>query len=298
MGLTARDVNHAAIPFSHSYGFSNLVTPLLCHGMAMVLAPDPFPRAILAGLEAGRASALPGVPALFQSLAAIARPMPPSLRLAVSAGAPLAAETAKRFAAVCGTRIHSFYGASECGGIAYDRDGLAAEGHVGQPMDGVRIEWLEGDNETSGRRIAVGGPAVGMGYHPATPEDTLAGGVFHPPDLLEETGDGLRIVGRQADFINCGGRKLNPAEVEAVVRTYPGVNQSVVLGLEGRRSGETIAGLVAAEEEIDPADLSRHCARRLPAWQVPKTWRVVRSIPVNERGKTNRKELARMYFSE
>src|ERR1043166_8166453 len=47
MGLTDDDVNFAVIPLSHSYGFSNLVTPLLVFGIPLVLSRDRMPRAVL-----------------------------------------------------------------------------------------------------------------------------------------------------------------------------------------------------------------------------------------------------------
>src|ERR1051326_4506180 len=51
MGIGSDDVNFAVIPLSHSYGFSNLVTPLLVRGAPMVLSRDRIPRAVLDGLR-------------------------------------------------------------------------------------------------------------------------------------------------------------------------------------------------------------------------------------------------------
>src|SRR3954466_4023277 len=47
MGIGPADINYGVIPLSHSYGFSNLVTPLLVRGVAMVLSRDRMPRAVL-----------------------------------------------------------------------------------------------------------------------------------------------------------------------------------------------------------------------------------------------------------
>ena len=46
MGLAPKDVNFGAIPFAHSYGFSNLVTPLLYQGTRFVCSRYRLPRAI------------------------------------------------------------------------------------------------------------------------------------------------------------------------------------------------------------------------------------------------------------
>jgi len=50
MGLTDLDVNFGVIPFSHSYGFSNLLLPLLVRGVRLVVSRDRLPRAVLDGL--------------------------------------------------------------------------------------------------------------------------------------------------------------------------------------------------------------------------------------------------------
>ena len=56
MGLGADDRNYGVISFAHSYGFSNLITPLLCRGIRLVAAGDAMPRAslIMACLPARR----------------------------------------------------------------------------------------------------------------------------------------------------------------------------------------------------------------------------------------------------
>ena len=50
MGISDADLNFGVIPFSHSYGFSNLLTPLLCRGVPLVASEDRLPRAILQDL--------------------------------------------------------------------------------------------------------------------------------------------------------------------------------------------------------------------------------------------------------
>ena len=51
MGLREDDLNYGVISFAHSYGFSNLITPLLCRGIPLVAASDIIPRAIVEGLR-------------------------------------------------------------------------------------------------------------------------------------------------------------------------------------------------------------------------------------------------------
>jgi acyl-CoA synthetase (AMP-forming)/AMP-acid ligase II len=140
MGITAGDVNFGAIPIAHSYGFSNLLTPLLLRGVRLALTEDRLPRALLTGFGKTGATVFPGTPVLFQHLAEVDAARPDQLRLCISAGAPLKPAVWESFRTRYGLCIHVFYGSSECGGIAYSRGGnLPEEGFVGQAMTAVTI---------------------------------------------------------------------------------------------------------------------------------------------------------------
>src|ERR1051326_8850728 len=124
MGITGTDINFGVIPISHSYGFSNLLTPLIVRGVAAALSNDRIPRAIIDGLTISRTTVFPGMPVFYQSFCEMnTAPALPSLRLCISAGAPLPPETAELFHEKFGQEIHSFYGASECGGVFFVRPG-------------------------------------------------------------------------------------------------------------------------------------------------------------------------------
>ena len=60
MGLRESDLNYGVASFAHSYGFSNLITPLLCDGMALVVSSDLIPRAIVEGIRSTSATVFPG----------------------------------------------------------------------------------------------------------------------------------------------------------------------------------------------------------------------------------------------
>ena len=121
MEITARDLNFGVVPVSHSYGFSNLLTPLLARGVPLALSNDRMPRAILDGMAASGATVFAGMPVFYQSLCEL-DPVPSKLRLCISAGAPLSARLAEIFRQKFKLAIHSFYGSSECGGICYARE--------------------------------------------------------------------------------------------------------------------------------------------------------------------------------
>lgn len=295
MGITERDLNFGVIPFSHSYGFSNLLTPLLCRGVPLVASEDRMPRAILTDLACSGATVFPGMPVFFQKLAEMQNPPKcPALRLCISAGSLLPVEVAKAFTATFGLKIHAFYGSSECGGIAYDSsdDARYEEGFVGPPMRGVGI-CPAGD---PGGAIEVRSPAVGDDYFPNRDAPKLGEGRFIPGDLVRCAESGLILIGRVSDVINIAGRKLNPLEVEARLAEYPGVKQVVVFGVPSALRGEEAVACIAGDGVETPA-MMRFCHGRLSAWQIPREMWIVPEIPTNERGKISRRALAESFLA-
>ena len=67
MGITDADLNFAVIPLSHSYGFSNLLTPLIARGVPMVLSSDRCRARSLHDLARTGATVFPGMPVFYQA---------------------------------------------------------------------------------------------------------------------------------------------------------------------------------------------------------------------------------------
>src|SRR6266498_566184 len=298
MKITGADLNFGVIPISHSYGFSNLLTPLIARGVPLVISRDRTPRAILADLARSNATVFPGMPVFYQAFCEMEHvPGLSKLRLCISAGAPLSIAVAKKFRGKFNLPIHSFYGASECGGICYDRKATnTSEGFVGEAMKGVNLEMV--DPKGSATQIRVHSAAVGDGYFPEPDKEKLGHGIFVPDDLLTRHGSGFKMVGRISDVINVAGKKVNPAEVEAHLLRFTGVRQAVVFGRPadaGALRNEEVAACVVTAPDVSETDLLQFCRGALSTWQVPKRIFIVDAIPANERGKISRRGLSRRF---
>ena len=160
-------------------------------------------------------------------------------------------------------------------------------------MNGVSLELLE--TQTKSSQVRVRSEAVADGYFPVPNEEKLGRGFFVPDDLLQKSGEEFRIVGRTSDVINVAGKKVNPAEVEAILLRHEGVRQAVVFGRESASRNQEVAACVVALCDVKESQLLEFCRRRLSSWQVPKQILLVAEIPVTERGKISRRDLARAF---
>jgi long-chain acyl-CoA synthetase len=289
MGLGERERRLTAIPLSHSYGLASLAAPALIRDTTLVLADQPGPLAPVQAAAAHAATFFPTSPSWLGPVSRLHEPppFPESLRLVISAGEPLAAETAARLRQRLGRRVHVFYGSSETGGITFDRAGDAAEREsVGSPIDGVTVTLTGPDS-----RVAVASAAVGTGYLPE-PNDRLGGGRFVTSDLGAWNARGeLCLLGRVDDLVFVKGKGVNPREIEAVLRRAPGVEEAAVLGLPGSGEGQRLCAVVAAANGVTAAAALAFCRSNLAEHQVPRTLRVVAQLPRGERGKLDRAAL-------
>ena len=291
MDIRPGDRNLGAIPFSHSYGFSNLVTPLILQGTSIVMSNDYLPHSIIDLSNRHRCTVVPGIPMMFEHLIGVEGEFE-SVRTFLSAGAPLPASTSKRFRERFGVPIHTFYGCSECGGITYDREGAAVErGTVGDAMNGVTLA-IDG----STRRLTVRSESVALGYlQDATTFQAFDDGAFTTDDLVERDHRGeVVLAGRVGDLINTAGKKVNPREVEHVILQMDGVRQAKVYGEPAGARGEVVAAAVVANPDVTREQVREFCRTRLSLHKVPRIVKLIEQIPVDERGKVKRAALAEL----
>jgi len=290
LGIRPSDTQIATIPLSHAYGFGNLVLPLFWLGTSIVLHEAFVPQAVMANARTYHARVMPGVPFMFQHFAAHppADGWPPSLNWLISAGARLSPELTTAFRDRYGLKIHTMYGTSEAGVIAFDRsDAIETEPSVGWPLPGATIELRSDDGVPEGYgRVFVRGNAVAPRYVDVDSQDFEAPNGFLTGDYGSILPDGrLVLAGRVSTFINVAGRKVQPTEIEIALRSMPGVTDARVLAAADPIRGQQVAAVVAGNGALSRSSIREFCARRLPPHKVPRVIVVVRTMPLTARGK-------------
>jgi acyl-CoA synthetase (AMP-forming)/AMP-acid ligase II len=264
-------------PFFHANGFSNgLLLPLLS-GACVVLMAQYFPARLVELIARCKVQVLLASPVVYSTLvrspndgAALS-----SLQLALSSGAPLS-PTVIGLAAERGIGLRELYGSSETGTISIGTPGGST---VGRPLDRVqvRIQSDTGDEVGPGElgQVAVRGPAVMKGYWTRDGIDPArdAHGFYLTGDLGRLSSESeLSLHGRLRKYINVGGSKVSPEQVERVLACLPGVVRCRVDGEPHPELGEQVAATVVVrpESEIGASDVLAYCRGRLSEYEIPR----------------------------
>ncbi len=293
------DVILAVVPLFHAHGLGNALLAAVRSGATLVTGR--FERdATLAAIERERVTLFPGVPFIFRTLAETRRTTRSdlaSLRLCFSAGAPLDRETFDLFHDRIGIPVRQLYGCSEAGSVTInlDPDAMATATSVGRPMAGVELTVAGPDGEIAFRSGALTAGYVGGD---AAANAAFVDGWFRTGDVghLDEAGN-LYVTGRTTLYIATEGHKVDPFEVEAVLREQPGVADVVVVGVPGERGEQIVKAVVVADPAVvldDAAfrrDLQKACRHRLAPFKVPRQIELRDEIPRSPLGKVLRKYL-------
>lgn len=142
----------------------------------------------------------------------------------------------------------------------------SARGAVGKPIAGVEVRIAD-DGE-----ILVRGENVTTGYYnaPAETRASFVDGWFHTGDIgeLDDKGQ-LRIRGRKKEMIvTPDGLNVFPEDVERVLNTVPGVDESAVVGLRLQGSHtERVHAVVVGSPDLDLEEVLRRANEQLPEHQ-------------------------------
>lgn len=122
------------------------------------------------------------------------------------------------------------------------------------------------------------------------------------PDGFFRTGDFgyldasnyLFITGRIREFINKGGEKISPVELDNIVTQHPAVAEAATFSLPDDIYGQDVGLAVTLKEgsQIERSKLKRWIRDRVSAHKVPAKIFLVQELPKTATGKTQRQLLS------
>ncbi len=122
-------------------------------------------------------------------------------------------------------------------------------------------------------------------------EAAFVDGVYHTGDLarVNEKGD-LVLLGRSNDMIKINGNRIEPAEIEAAVKTVLNLSWCAARGFE-EEGGSYLCAYYKDDITFDVADVREKLSRRLPYYMIPAYFMKIDEIPLKATGKLDRKAL-------
>ncbi len=313
LGLGPADVIHMPSPLGHQLGFMyGLVLPIML-GSTTVLQDIFNPEQMARQINAENATFTMGAtPFLDDFVSHVERSglQTPSLRVFVSAGAPIPRELVSRAGRVLHPSIISGWGMSENGAVTTtcldDPDDLVTE------TDGCALPGMElcvrdasggtvRPNETG--ELMVRGCSNFIGYfkRPGLAEID-DDGWFKTGDLarMDERGY-IRITGRSKDIIIRGGENVPAVEVEELLYRHPAVAGAAVVGCPHPRLGEQVCAFVILHQgcQFSFEDMTSYLRSQQMAVQyIPERLNILPAFPMTPSGKVQKFRLRELAIAK
>ncbi|MDR0358126.1 MAG: AMP-binding protein [bacterium] len=305
MGLGADDVFHMASTFAHQTGFVYGVH-LPLHRGATAVYQDVWDGSTFVELieRHGITYTMGATPFVADTLRAVGADTAPlaSLRIFISAGAPIPAPVAEEFARRLGCHLGAGWGMTENGLVTAVFPGDPREKtwtSDGRPHPGMEVDVRDGDGRSlppgqEGDLVARGAFTF-RGYLQGrrfTDPWFDGGGWFHTGDRARLDGDGfVRITGRTKDLIIRGGQNIPVKEIEDLLLGHPALRGVALVGYPDERLQERACACVVLEQgaSLDLEDVRAHLRGRGVTPQFwPERVEVVSTFPTTPSGKVQK----------
>ena len=299
-------------PINHVGCVADCTLPCLVAGGTLVFMEKFDPGTCLHLMETERVTLWGSVPSTFPMMLDhpdfVSRDLS-SVALIVWGGAAMDAVTIDRLAQVQ-PRMATNYGMTETTSAVTvlepvtDREVLAHS--VGHAFEGVEIRLADANDQPvpNGEtgEIQTRSPLNFLGYWrrpDATAEAFTGDGFFRTGDLAVLRPDGrYRIVGRIKEMYKSGGYNVYPREVEAVLRTGPGVTDAAIVAIPDPVWQEVGVAYVTVSTSVAPGDLLSFLRDRLANYKLPKRIVMLEEMPLLPIGKIDKAALKRRALAE
>ncbi|MEZ0601060.1 amino acid adenylation domain-containing protein [Paraburkholderia sp. IW21] len=313
--LSAEDVVLHKTPFGFDVSVWEFLWPLSVGAKLAIAAPGDHrdPVRLVAAVETHRVTTLHFVPSMLAAFVAHledfkAAARCTSIRRIVASGEALAPERVARVAQhLPNAQLYNLYGPTEA---AIDvshwtcdaRDANAVSVPIGHPIANLQLHVLDAAMQPLPQgaigELYLGGVGLARGYlgraaltaERFLPDPFVEGArLYRTGDLARRRVDGaLDYLGRVDTQVKLRGQRIEPGEIEALLRATQGVHDAVVIVRDEQLIGYVARG---ADGAIDTIALLDGLRAQLPSYMVPAQLIEMEALPVTPNGKCDRHAL-------
>ncbi|MGK8501584.1 non-ribosomal peptide synthase/polyketide synthase [Nocardia asiatica] len=317
--LTAADVYLQKTATTFDVSLWGYFLPLLVGAKLVIASPDGHrdPLYVAEMIARHGVTVTDFVPSMLTVFVAHATPAQcATLRAVFVIGEALPPETAAGFRAITDAGLHNLYGPTEAAVSVTYWEATAADTvtvPIGIPEWNVQVYVLDsrlrpaaigapGELYLGGRQLARGyrgRPDLTSDRFVANPLSDSGERMYRTGDLVRWNDAGtLEYIGRTDFQVKFRGQRIELGEIETDLLAHPAVSQAVVLVMDTATGQQLVAYVVPAPgQTVDPVELTRFAAEKLPSYMVPASIMVLDAFPLNTSGKLDRKALPEPVFS-
>jgi fatty-acyl-CoA synthase len=305
LNITQKDKAVIFLPMFHTSGWNVLTLPFLHRGACIILTKKFSAPQILDLSETHCCTLLFGVPTTMELISESANFLTKdlsSLRYAIVGGEPMALKSIETWNSR-GVAIRQGYGLTEFGPNVFSLNEADSKRKIGSV--GFANFYIETKVVTSSGSLAlpneVGelwlrGSCCMQGYwkNPtATQAAITEDGWLKTGDLVSFDEEGFFFIrGRKKDMYISGGENVYPAEIEQVLRKFPGIKEAAVIGVPDRKWGEVGRAFLVTDGPLQMDSLKKYCELSFAKFKIPKYFDFLAELPKGDSGKILKKVLA------
>lgn len=233
------------------------------------------PGAILDAIAEHGVTHLSATPTYFRLLLAQSRILPDVRSIALGGEGSDASLHRRLRETFPGARLRNIYASTEAGTL------LESDGEAFGIPESLRSQLVVREGRLWVHRSLLGDSLQADDVEWHDTGDSL--------EVISEAPLRFRFSSRRRDWINVGGMKVNPSEVEEVLRDHPQVVDALVYGRRSTLVGQLVcAEVVAADPFPTEATLRAFATARLQPFKIPRMIRFVSQLAMSRNGKARR----------
>jgi fatty-acyl-CoA synthase len=243
-----------------------------------------------------------------------------SLRMFLTAGAPIAPELVRKIVDAFGCQYVQYYGMTETSPLLTlsllkahhqalpKEERIRISSRTGRSFLGVELRVVRDNgqevepNDKEVGEIVARGPGVTPGYwkQPEATAQLIQDGWLHTGDLAVIDQEGyVNVVDRKKDMIITGGENVYSTEVEYVLYEHEAVLECAVFGLPDENWGEAVKAVVVLKPEmmVDERTLIEFVRSKIAAYKAPRSIDFAPALPRTGSGKIFKRGLKDQYLA-
>lgn len=308
LGINGSDTT-LAVPklfFGYATG-TNLLFPFSVGGATALFSERSTPEKLFEMISRFKPTVLTNVPTMINMMLnheAAREADLSSLRLSLSAGEALPPELYERWMKRFGVEILDGIGSAEMFHIYItNRPGDVKLGSLGKVVEGYEAKIIDAEQQevSTGEMgtLKVKGDSAALCYWQAheKSKETFAGDWCTTGDQFHKDAEGyFWYHGRTDDMLKVSGIYVAPVEIENCLLQHEAVQECAVIGVDAGDGLLKPKALIVAREgfTIDEelaCDIQDFAKRTIAVYKYPRLIEFVESLPKNDRGKIDRKQL-------